>query len=206
MALTRIQAPAVTPLTLAEVKQHLRVTSSDQDALIALYLQAATDYIDGEWGFLGRAIITQTWRLTLDEFPLAEIRIPLPPLQSVIAIRYDDAAGNEQIVGTGNYFVDSESEPGWIVPAGDLTWPTTLDGINAVRIEFVAGYPSGGGSPPDLTANVPFNIKAGLLLMIAEMMEHREENIQSTSSVSPNVAHSGADRLLRRHKIDMSLA
>src|SRR5262245_7038895 len=175
MALTLVTAPAVTPLTLAEVKKHLRVSSSDQDDLITIYLKAATDYLDGEHGFLGRALVTQTWLLTIDEFPTAEIKLPLPPLQSVTSVKYDDSAGVEQTVASTDYYVDTASEPGWVVPLANVSWPTTLDAINAVRIEYVAGYPADSSSPPDLAANVPFNIKAGLMLMIAELFERREE-------------------------------
>lgn len=202
MALTRVTAPTVTPLTLAEVKKHLRVSSTDQDDLITIYLKAATDYVDGEWGFLGRCIVTQTWRLTIDEFPDGEIKLPLPPLQSVTSVKYDDSAGVEQTVSSSDYYVDSASEPGWVVPVANVSWPTTLDAVNAVRIEYVAGYPADSSSPPDLTANIPFNIKAGLLLLIANMFEHREENIADTINKLPF----GADILLRRHKIDKSMA
>jgi len=202
MALTRITAPTVTPLTLTEVKRHLNVTTTDKDAMISLYLQAATDYVDGEWGFLGRALVTQTWLLTIDEFPDAEIKIPLPPLQSVTSVKYDDPDGVEQTVVSTDYYVDSASEPGWVVPVANVSWPTPLDAVNAVRIEFVAGYDPSTDSPPDLTANIPFNIKAGILLLTANMFEFRQENVEQAMASLPF----GADRLLRRHKIDKSMA
>ena len=202
MALTRITAPTVTPLTLTEVKRHLNVTTTDKDAMISLYLQAATDYVDGEWGFLGRALVTQTWLLTIDEFPDAEIKIPLPPLQSVTSVKYDDPDGVEQTVASTDYYVDSASEPGWVVPVANVSWPTPLDAVNAVRIEFVAGYDPSTDSPPDLTANIPFNIKAGILLLTANMFEFRQENVEQAMASLPF----GADRLLRRHKIDKSMA
>ena len=194
MALTRLVAPTGPPITLAEVKQHLRVSTSDQDALITIYLNAAVDYIDGEWGFLGRALMPQTWRLTLDEFPDGEIKIPLPPLQSVTSVKYDDGDGVEQTVSSTDYFVDTASEQGWVVPVAGVPWPTTLEAVNAVRIEYIAGYAS--------DAAVPFNIKAGILLLVANMFEHREENIAETINTLPF----GADILLRRHKIDKSMA
>jgi len=187
---------------LTEVKRHLNVTTTDKDAMISLYLQAATDYVDGEWGFLGRALVTQTWRLTIDEFPTAEIKIPLPPLQSVTSVKYDDPDGVEQTVASTDYYVDSASEPGWVVPVANVSWPTPLDAVNAVRIEFVAGYDPSSDSPPDLTANIPFNIKAGILLLTANMFEFRQENVEQAMASLPF----GADRLLRRHKIDKSMA
>lgn len=202
MGLTLITPPTVTPLTLAETKKHLRVTSTDQDDLITIYLKAATAYVDGEWGFLGRAIVTQTWQLSLDAFPDGAIRLPLPPLQSVTSVKYDDTAGVEQTISASNYYVDSDSEPGWVVPLSTFSWPTPLDAANAVRVVFVAGYPADSSSPPDLTANIPFNIKAGIMLLVANLFEHREENIAETINKLPF----GADLLLRRHKIDKSMA
>lgn len=203
-ALYRIVDPAVTPLSLAEVKAHLRVSSTDQDNLITLYLKAATDYVDGEKGFLGIALVTQTWRMTLDAFPTTglsgnAIKIPLPPLQSVVGVNYYDGSGAPQIVPSANYYVDNQNEPGWIVPVS--SWPATLNAINAVSIDFVAGY-IGNDSPPDLTAAIPYNIKAGLLLLIGTMMEYREENADKAFARLPF----GADILLRRHKIDKSMA
>jgi len=220
--LTRIVDPAVLPLTLNEVKAQLRVTTNDQDDLITGYIMAATDFIEGEWGFLGRALVTQTWRLTLDGFPGSagfgsawwqagsyqfggsggQIKIPLPPLQSIASIKYDDSNGNEQTVSQFSYFVDTASEPGWVVPAGATTWPSTLSAINTVRIDFVAGYLPDSSSPPDLAANVPNNIKQAMLLMISGWMENREGTVDSRLATLPF----GADILLRRHKIQKSMA
>ncbi len=200
-ALVRLVAPAVTPLSLTEVKAHLRVDGTDQDGVIQMYLDAATDYVDGEWGFLGRALVTQTWRLTIDTFPCAEIKIPLPPLQSISSVGYFDSAGDFQtLVEDTDYFVDDQSEPGWITPMS--TWPTTLDAINSVRIEFVAGYDPSTDSPPDLTANIPGDTKQAMLLLITDWMEHR----QNTLTETVNNLHFGTDVLLRRKKIDLGFA
>lgn len=201
MALTLITEPEVEPLTLEETKAHLRVLHTDEDNLIAIYIRAAREYVDGPNGFLGRALITQTWRLTIDEFPLEEIKIPLPPLQSVVDVKYDDTAGVEQAVATTDYYVDAASEPGWIVPVG--SWPTPLDAINAVRVTFKAGYSATTDSPPDLAGNVPFNIKAAMLLIIGNLYENREDNVVGTIV---NKLPNGAEMLLRRHKFDLSMA
>src|SRR5215471_9282727 len=98
-ALRRIVAPTVMPISLDQAKAQLRVFSNDQDDLITGYIKAATDFIDGEWGFLGRALVTQSWRVTFDSFPgsqwnsqfcnpywqgnpsTGQIKLPLPPLQ-----------------------------------------------------------------------------------------------------------------------------
>ena len=98
MSLDLVTAPLVEPISLEEAKAHLRVSHDDDDAIIQLYIQAARSYIDGEHGFLGRCLVTQTWLLTIDEFPADEIKIPLPPLQRVIEVAYDDPDGNGTVL------------------------------------------------------------------------------------------------------------
>lgn len=168
-----ITAPAVEPVSLAEAREHLRLipegspaTHPDDDLIEAL-ITAARQHLDGKDGWLNRALITQTWELVMDTFPSAEIRIPLPPLQSVSAIYYDDENGDQQTVSSADYRVDTVSEPGWIVPVSGFSWPTTLDAINAVRVRFVAGY---GVNASD----VPFPIKAAIKIMLGHLYSNRE--------------------------------
>lgn len=167
MPLKLITAAALDPVDLATVKAHLRVEHSGDDALIAFYLGAIASTLQGKDGSLGRALITQTWDLYLDAFPCAEILLPLAPLQSVTSIKYDDTNGVEQTISASNYTVDSVSEPGWIAPNANYSWPDTLEAVNAVRVRFVAGY---GNNPSD----VPPAIRAAILLATATLYEHRE--------------------------------
>ena len=201
MSLTLVTPPAVEPLSLAEVKSHLRVSHTDDDAMIQLYIQAARSYIDGEDGFLGRGLVTQTWQLTIDEFPTDEIKIPLPPLQSIVNITYDDPDGVSQTVSADDYYVDVAKEPGWVVPIAD--WPTPLDAINAVRVLFTAGYAPNDDSPTDLTANVPASIKAGMLLMIGSMYEQREDLQQERETISYPFA---SINLFRPYRVQLGMA
>ena len=106
--------------------------------MIETYIAAATSYVDGEYGFLGRALVTQTWELVINTFPTHEIKMPLPPLQSVTSVKYDDGEGVEQTLSTSLYTVDTASEPGWIVPPIGTGWPTSIfDGINSVKSDLL---------------------------------------------------------------------
>jgi uncharacterized phiE125 gp8 family phage protein len=199
MAMRRTIEPTQLPISLAEAKAHLRVEHSYEDALITSYIQGATDYVDGYNGFLGRALVDQTWQLTLDEFPDNEIKLPLAPVIAVSALNYDAPDGNQQTLSPTLYTVDAESEPGWILPAGD--WPDTFDGINSVRIVFRAGYINTGNSP--VSGTIPGNIRAALLLYIGALYDNRQETIvgQAATQLPWN-----AEFLLRRHRIEVSLA
>jgi uncharacterized phiE125 gp8 family phage protein len=129
MAITVTSPPAALPVTLAEAKAYARVV--DDDDLIESLIFAARDHVEQA---TGRIMVATTFELTLDEFPDNEILLPRSPLLTVASVKYDDTDGNEQTLSTSDYTVDTASEPGWIVPSTDTRWPTTFDGINAVRI------------------------------------------------------------------------
>src|SRR3954465_4821919 len=61
-----VTAPTVEPLTLADAKQHLRVTVSDEDALITRHLITARRQVEI---MTRRRLITQHWRIYFDSFP-----------------------------------------------------------------------------------------------------------------------------------------
>jgi uncharacterized phiE125 gp8 family phage protein len=201
MGLKLITPPATTPVTLDEAKAHLRVVDDDEDAIIATYIQAATGSTEA---FLGRALIDQTWDLVLDAFPTdtmhLEIKVPKPPLIEVTQIAYDDGNGDEQIIPSGNYYVDAVSEFGWVVPQGGLSWPTTIDAINSVRVRFRAGYLD-TNSPPGNA--VPGDIKSAVLLTIGSFYEQRESMVVGT------VVYQlpwGVEQLLRQHRVLLGMA
>lgn len=157
-----VTAPASDPVTLAEAKAQLRVDASDEDALITSLIKAATAYLDGRQGILGRCLMTQTWELTLDAFPAdGDIEIPLGPVASVTSVTYVDTAGATQTVSDVNYYLDNTSVSAWVIP--QATWPTTMDAANAVTVRYVAG-----------AAAAPLPIKQAILLLVAHWYENRQ--------------------------------
>jgi len=205
MSLTRYAAPAVEPVSAAEVWAHLRVPLTGSPAapvdatLIALLTTAAVDQIDGRDGWLGRALVTQTWDLTLDGFPASAdfIALPLPPLQSVVSVKYIDTAGVQQTMSSSLYALSADRH---YQPRLDLaygaTWPATRCQRDAVTIRFVAGFAS-GNSPEDATA-VPKSIKAALLLTIGHLYEHREEVVMGMTAAPLPL---GAEHLLTPYRV-----
>ena len=181
MPTTLITPPSAEPVTLAQFKQHARVTRDDEDGLITGYLVAARRYCETA---LKRQLITATWRLTLDRFPCNEIVVPRPPLVSVPAtvggspagIRYLDSQAAWQTLSSAAYSVDAVSQPGRIVPAYGYSWPDTLCQANAVEVYFTAGY---GAVPSD----VPMTIRAAIQLLAAHWYEHREAAIDGPAPV-----------------------
>lgn len=187
--------PAEEPVSLAEAKLHLRIDTTEDDALITGLIAAAR--VDAE-NACRRAFVTQKFDLFMDEFPRPDssllwtwaapndtfvppimsaprgytvrvrgstFEIPFPPLQSVDSIKYFDPDGTEQTLDPAAYMVDDASSPGVVAPLS--AWPATQNRMNAVKVSFTAGYGD--------AAAVPAGIKAWMLMRIAALYENREE-------------------------------
>jgi uncharacterized phiE125 gp8 family phage protein len=136
MSLVIVTGPAAEPLALAEVKAHLRVTGTEEDALINALIATARGYAES---YTNRALVARELDWVRDKF-CAKLIVPVSPVRSVTSIKYLDASGAEQSLTTSAYAVDAESAPARIVEAYGQTWPTTLDTVNAVTVRLKAGY------------------------------------------------------------------
>ncbi len=167
MNLVRHTAPAATPVSLAEIKDHLRVEHNEDDALVALYLEAAVAHLDGDEGILGRALVTQTWDQTIDDFPHGDdLALMLAGVQSVTSITYRDFNGDPQTFAAESYMLRQRHGLTWVHLKDDYTWPETDDEPGAVTVRFLAGYGD--------AAAVPAALKAALMLHVGHLYENRE--------------------------------
>jgi uncharacterized phiE125 gp8 family phage protein len=167
MTLHLVAAPAALPLSLAELKAHLRVTDDAEDALIVGYLRAAVGAIDGAAGWLGRALITQTWRMDLDAWPACEtIQIPLPPCRTVDLVTYVDEDGSTQSIVDYQVYGLGGSWPARVAHAYGSRWPGTRRQGDAISVTFTAGY-------GDSWNDVPEPVRAAILMMVTDLFEHR---------------------------------
>jgi len=110
--------------------------------------RAIKTYTTEAEGETNRAIMQQTWRLTLDAFP-AKFELRRPPLLKVDHIKFYDAAGVQQTLDPQDYQVDGEREPGEIVLAPGYVWPATARRINAVEVQITCGYGTDPSVVPD---------------------------------------------------------
>jgi len=141
------------------------VTNTTGDPLLLAFIRAAREYAERR---IHHALVTQTWRLSLDCFPCGDtIELPIAPLQSVESFRYANSAGALVDVDADDYTVDTDASPGRIVRAFSTAWPAARVQRNAVVITFRAGF---GDAP----ASVPSSITAGMKLLIGHWYENRE--------------------------------
>jgi uncharacterized phiE125 gp8 family phage protein len=160
-----VTGPTVEPVTLSEAKAQARISDNNSDGVIAGHITTAREEAES---YMGRGILTQTWKLVLDAF--ANV-IPLPmaaPLQSVTSVQYYDADGTLQTLATSYYSVDTVARPGRVVLKPDQSWPSVQsdkrDG--AVIITYVVGWTT--------AALVPERIKQGIKQYVAYLDLNRD--------------------------------
>ncbi|WP_428410015.1 head-tail connector protein [Hyphococcus sp.] len=160
MSLTLLSPPAAEPVTLAELKAHLRVTHSDEDTAVTGFLVAAVRAVEARGGL---ALMPQQWRLTLDAVPEDTVFLPLSPVSAIDDIAVIDGAGDPQAVPASLYDAVLGKTPR-IRPAGP--WPLPAPSVGGVRIDFTAGYADAGAVPEEL--------KLAVKILAAAFYENRE--------------------------------
>jgi uncharacterized phiE125 gp8 family phage protein len=159
-------APSIEPVDLDELKNHLRLDTDTEDAILASYLLAARTHVEALCG----PLITQTWYQYEDEFPGGDIlKIGKPRLQSVTSITYIDVDSVSATLASTEYAIDDENEYApRVVLEDNGDWPTTdLHPKNPVCVEFVCGY-------GDDTDDVPEPIRLSIMLLVSHFYENRE--------------------------------
>jgi hypothetical protein len=187
IALKLTTPPASEPVSLAEAKAHLRISTAAEDTYITSLITVARQLCEQ---YTGRVLITQTWELWLDQIPAFSnsrdwrdgvtegpissyrreerfIEFPVTPVidfVSVTAYDLNNSASDFSIAN--NLMKDLVREPARLVLNYGSIWPVNLRQANALKVVATCGY-------GDATA-VPAIIKQAILLCIGHLFENRE--------------------------------
>lgn len=198
--LERVTEPEVEPVTLAQMRRHLRlfddITEDDDD--ISALITAARQWVEHE---TGRALIEQRWRLSLSsEFtgsgydsvaeppPLGycgtvrlsnEIQLRRSPVLSIVSFGSVDAAGDETALDAATYEL-READSKWpkLVGLSGASWS-----FGTYRIVFRAGYADTTASPGEDGSVVPGLYKQAIKLWV-EANYDRDANMQTLLDVA----------------------
>lgn len=163
MTAALITGPALEPVSLADVKAHLRVDGGDEDALLTAAIVSARVHVESA---TRRVLIEQGWRIYYDAWPRRRIvRLPVAPLMSVDAVTIYDAAGDPQVVDAEDYEADVAASPARLVLAANAPTPVGR-AVNGIEIDVTAGY---GATSVD----VPAALRQAVLMLVAHWYEHR---------------------------------
>ena len=181
-ALELVTGPTNEPLTLSEAKEHLRLDTDDDDALIVSLIRSARQMIEAA---TKRALVAQTWNLHIDggwpyRHGLPYIAIPISPVTAVSAITYVDGSSPNPTLSTNLYTVAARRTAAYVVPAYNATWPDVRFVPQAVTVRFTAGHTDD---------NRPEPLVQAMRLLIGHLYEHRgDEGGQLPSAVKSLVS------------------
>lgn len=170
-------AASVEPVSVDEQKEHSRISTSDENALLEAMVTAARQWVEE---YLGRQLTMATWTLHLDEFPYdGAIELPRPPLLTVSSVKYYDSARTLQTLAGSSYYshvyTGPEAPMGRVELAVGEAWPSIFNGEGAVQIAYTAGYGA-------TAMSVPLQIRQAIKILAGEMYERREQVIVGTIS------------------------
>lgn len=190
--LERITQPAIEPVTLAEAKLHLRAYSATtEDAAITALITGGREWVED---YTGRALVDQTWRLTVSESAIPfsftdlntvtgiyigvftpnanSILLRKAPVLALVSVASVDSVGVETALDVADYEV---MEP-------DSKWPRLVASgswFGTMRIMFRAGFADRLGSPVEDASVVPERFKQAIKLWV-EAMYDRDEKMMNT--------------------------
>lgn len=159
----KTSGPSARPVGIDELKDQLRITTRDEDALLQRYVAAAIELSEE---YLWRQIGAAKYRLSMKRFPKGRygklsvfgrednsIEVERCPVLAIDSITYVDTDGDRQTLDSSKYdFVGGEEfEPALIAPAYGEYWPSVRKQADAVVVTFTAGY--GVPSSVDATNN-----------------------------------------------------
>lgn len=185
-------APASEPISTADAKTYLNVSTSLHNTLIDNLVSAARVHYER---YTGSAVISQTitqvWEFTPCE---AEFELAVSPLiiSTLPILSYVDANGSYQTWAASNYTLDSISPLARIVKNSTASWPTVGDFPNRWKCVYLAGY-------ADATS-VPEDIIDSILLMVGFLYENRED-IPISDSTNPKIRSFMATAFGRRYHL-----
>lgn len=179
--------PAAPAVTWEEAKAHLRLDGEQEKVFVEGLITAATQHVGGPDGWLGRSIGVQDLEVRMGLPVSASIRLPLPPVLSLISIAYVDQEDNEHTIDASSLNVfDGEIER----PTSGWPWLNGSQRRDALRIQYQAGYET-----------VPAPIKAAILMMVGDM--HRFRSSASDLNITPTAIPMSAtvDDLLQPYRV-----
>lgn len=200
-------AAAVLAVSVSELEDWLKIPSGDETANLTIMIKSAISQIEK---YLGCCLITQSFQISLDEWPMqstpwwsgvrhgaigdlnnsgraGDIEIPRFPLQSVDAISVDGSA----ITVTDYFIVDTSQQYGRLVlKRGETFPPVTSLSANSILITYTSGF---GNAATD----VPDDLRLAVLQMAAFMFEHRGDGCSAQDAFR----ESGAKEMCKMYKI-----
>ncbi len=175
---------ATSYISISDVKEHLRVINTDEDAYIAGILDAAFDIAEN---YIGSTIRLANCQLEMADFKEAITDFYGKP-QSLTAVKYYDTANVLQTWPAANYSAQLQRD------RLRLFWHTITPSVNDDRLDSVVITAQMGYTP----GNLPGAIRAAILLITGDLYEERKNEIIGATETTMT---RGTEYLLNPYRI-----
>lgn len=157
-SILRLVTPAADrAVSLNEARRHLRLEDTDQDDLIAAYIEAAEQSL----AYVGRALKPATYALDIYGIGRRYIGLPMPPLRAITSVSTVGSTGTLALLDPSAYTVITTSGGQTSIDLGSSP-PAFAAGSIWATIVYTAGY--------DI---VPSALRAAILLIVGTLFENR---------------------------------
>ena len=120
-----ITQPSIEPVSLDELKAHMRIDASNDDAGLATYIAAARSAVEQR---TRTRLMNQTVELVRDDFPeyRRDLSMMLGNVRSVDSVKYRNANGDETTMPATDYVSVVDVAPA-VVRTKKRVWPTVSE-------------------------------------------------------------------------------
>jgi uncharacterized phiE125 gp8 family phage protein len=135
------------PVTLQQVKDYCRVSTSDEDTLLTELITVARMWCEN---YMRRSVMPQTWVLMLDRVPCEKSWqvLPMGEVSSITQVRYKNSDNAWVVLDPTLYSFDQYADPQRFI-FGD-TPDVSDDEIPVFEITYVAGFADADAVPADI--------------------------------------------------------
>lgn len=161
----------VDPVTLTEMKAHVRVDGTAEDTYLTDLISAAAVAVED---MQAKVFRQATMTMTMDMWPRGGlIRLPRYPVQSITSVTYlEEGESSATTFASTNYLLDANSLPPRVVLKKNKLFPSdSIEAGPSITVTFVAGYADG---------EVPENAKHAIKLLAGHWYANREAVVTGT--------------------------
>lgn len=151
-----VTAPTIEPVSLADAKSFLRIDSSFEDDLISKIITSARILIEE---YTKRSLITQSWKISFDDFAPRTIRLVRGPVVDVTSVNRIDENNDTQLIASNMYHLSASKEY--------LVTDNFISG-RKIEINYTTGYGASASS-------VPEPLKLAIMTLCGRIYERKSE-------------------------------
>lgn len=189
-----VSGPEIEPISLADMKTHLRAyASTERDDEITELIKAAREWVEE---YTGQVLVDQTLRLSIDrndtwldanesvseitDSSVPAVYLRRAPILEIVSVKTVDADGAETTIATSEYELRAgTSKWPYLVPTSTGTWQESN-----LRITFRAGFADQTGSPQDDVSVIPARFMQAMKLWASGIYDRDEHSTEAAMKLA----------------------